>query len=268
MMKNLKFSIITVSYNSVNTIEETILSVLNQNYKNFEYIIIDGGSTDGTVDIIKKYSDRLAYWVSEPDKGMYDALAKGFERVTGDICAYINADDYYQKYTFEVLNEVFQNDKINWVTGINTIYNDKSQIVSVKIPYKYRRKFIQKGLYNDYNLPPIQQESTFWRSELLQTVNFKQFKSYKYAGDDYLWSCFAKKYELDIVMSVLSGFRKHSGQLSENANAYKDEIKLIVSKKAYFWDYALAFFDRIRSGFSVRLNKKIIKYNHKNKCWE
>lgn len=268
MMKNLKFSIITVSYNSVNTIEETILSVLNKNYKNFEYIIIDGGSTDGTVDIIKKYSDRLAYWVSEPDKGMYDALAKGFERVTGDICAYINADDFYQKYAFEVLNDVFQNGKVNWVTGINTIYNDKSQIVSVKIPYKYRKNFIVKGLYNGRNMPYIQQEATFWRSKLLKIVDFVKFRQFKYAGDYYLWSCFAKKYDLDIVMSVLSGFRKHSGQLSENANAYYDEMQSIVTQKAYFCDYALAFFDRIRSGFSVRLNKKIIKYNHKNKCWE
>ena len=239
MMRTLKISIITASYNSVKTIEETILSVLNQNYKNFEYIIIDGGSTDGTVDIIKKYSDRLTYWVSEPDNGMYDALAKGFKRITGDICAYINADDYYQKYAFEVLNEVFQNDKIHWVTGINTIYNDKSQ-----------------------------KESTFWRSELLKTVDFVKLRQCKYAGDYYLWNCFAKKYNLDIIMSVLSGFRKHSGQLSENANAYYEEMQSIVTKKAYFWDYALGFLDRIRSGFSVRLNKEIIKYNHKNKCWE
>ena len=76
-------SVVTVSYNAVSTIEQTILSVINQTYPNVEYIIIDGGSTDGTVDIIKKYADKIAYWVSEPDKGIYDAMNKGVVVATG-----------------------------------------------------------------------------------------------------------------------------------------------------------------------------------------
>ena len=77
MKNNPLISVVTVSYNAVLTIEQTILSVINQTYPHIEYIIIDGGSTDGTVDIIKKYANRIAYWVSEPDKGIYDAMNKG-----------------------------------------------------------------------------------------------------------------------------------------------------------------------------------------------
>ena len=89
-------SIITVSYNAVKTIEDTILSVINQTYPNIEYIIIDGGSTDGTLDIIKKYQDKITYWVSEPDKGIYDAMNKGIAKANGELIGIINADDWYE----------------------------------------------------------------------------------------------------------------------------------------------------------------------------
>ena len=84
-------SVVTVAYNAVATIEQTILSVINQTYPNIEYIIIDGGSTDGTVNIIKKYMDHIAYWVSEPDKGIYDAMNKGGIRATGTFIQFLNA---------------------------------------------------------------------------------------------------------------------------------------------------------------------------------
>lgn len=89
----MKISVVTVCYNAVQTLEKTMLSVLNQTYPDVEYIIIDGGSTDGTVDIIKKYADRLAYWVSEPDKGIYDAMNKGIRVATGDYLYFLGADD-------------------------------------------------------------------------------------------------------------------------------------------------------------------------------
>ena len=88
-------SVITVSYNAVLTIEQTILSVINQTYLNIEYIIIDGGSTDGTVNVIKKYADKIAYWVSESDKGIYDAMNKGIAYSHGEYCNFINAGDKF-----------------------------------------------------------------------------------------------------------------------------------------------------------------------------
>ncbi len=98
-------SIITVVYNGAEFIEQTIKSVIEQTYGNVEYIIIDGGSTDGTIDIIKKYEDKISYWVSEPDKGIYDAMNKGIKASRGDIIGFINADDYYVKDAFDVIKK-------------------------------------------------------------------------------------------------------------------------------------------------------------------
>ena len=117
-MPNPKISVVTVCYNAADTIEETILSVLNQTYDNVEYIIIDGGSTDGTIDIIKKYADHLAYWVSEPDKGIYDAMNKGIDAATGDYINFMNAGDLFP--TSSVISDCFSNAELNSVI----IYGD------------------------------------------------------------------------------------------------------------------------------------------------
>ena len=107
-MNKLKISIITVTWNSVAYLEEAIQSVISQDYDNFEYIIIDGGSTDGTVDIIRKYADRLAYWISEPDRGMYEAMNKGIAQASGDIIGMINSDDYYYPGALQAVAEAFE----------------------------------------------------------------------------------------------------------------------------------------------------------------
>ena len=126
MKKSLKISIITVCYNSVEYFEEAIESVLSQDYDNFEFIIIDGGSTDGTLDIIRKYEDRLVYWVSEPDNGLYDAMNKGIAKASGDVVGMINSDDYYLPGAFKKVAAAFENksldDNIFWG---DIMYGDK-----------------------------------------------------------------------------------------------------------------------------------------------
>ncbi len=127
-MKKIKISIITVSYNSSNTIEQTIKSVISQTYNNVEYIIIDGGSTDGTIDIIKRYESDISYWVSEKDYGIYDAMNKGVKKATGDIVAFLNSDDYYIDST--ALERVVacwnKYDKIDILAGRIAMYNQFS----------------------------------------------------------------------------------------------------------------------------------------------
>lgn len=122
-------SVITVSYNAVLTIEQTILSVINQTYLNIEYIIIDGGSTDGTVNVIKKYADKIAYWVSESDKGIYDAMNKGIAYSHGEYCNFINAGDKF--CSSSILKQVMDfNHVADIIVGQDLHVNEHNKIVS------------------------------------------------------------------------------------------------------------------------------------------
>ncbi len=116
-MTDMKVSIITVCYNAEKTLEKTIKSVIGQSYKNIEYIIIDGGSTDASVDIIKKYNKYISYWISEPDQGVYDAMNKGLLQTTGDIVGIINSDDWYANSTIESVVKCFSCQNVDIIHG-------------------------------------------------------------------------------------------------------------------------------------------------------
>lgn len=115
--KKLKISIITVVKNKVNTIERAIKSVINQNYSNFEYIIIDANSDDGTSEKIKKYNEKISTVIREDDRGIWDAMNKGLKYVNGDIIGFLNADDFYYENAFEIVNKYFNNNKIDFLFG-------------------------------------------------------------------------------------------------------------------------------------------------------
>jgi hypothetical protein len=130
-----KLSIVTPSYNQGEFIEETIRSVLLQNYPNLEYLIIDGGSTDNTLEILKCYAPWIHYWVSEPDQGQSDAINKGLQQTTGDIWAYMNSDDRYEPGTFHKVAAEFAADPaLRWVTGYAEYVNETGDFVEAMIP--------------------------------------------------------------------------------------------------------------------------------------
>lgn len=160
MTINTLISVITVSYNAVETIEKTILSVINQIYANVEYIIIDGGSTDGTVDVINKYSERIFYWISESDKGIYDAMNKGVAKANGDYLFFLGADDaLYSKFTFWKVSQYFKQKNIIYYGKVllvpsRKIYGEKMNLRKIclkNINHQaifYPRKVFEKYNYN------------------------------------------------------------------------------------------------------------------------
>src|SRR6185369_86427 len=147
-----RISIVTPSYNQGKYLEKTILSVLDQGYPNLEYIIIDGGSTDESVEIIKKYQDRLAYWVREPDRGQSHAINKGFERATGEIYGWLNSDDWYHPGALQAVVEAFAaNPEAGAVVGAGELLNEtgyslimESYEISVESLYDWVDKFFMQ----------------------------------------------------------------------------------------------------------------------------
>jgi glycosyltransferase involved in cell wall biosynthesis len=150
-------SIITIVYNGKNYLEQTIQSVLNQTYKNIEYIIIDGGSTDGTLDIIRKYDTQIAYWISEPDNGISDAFNKGIKCSKGEIIGIINADDWYKPEAVELsVKKLLENPDFGFSFGALELYKGNKYSHINKADEKYREVL-------KYNIPAINHPTLFVR---------------------------------------------------------------------------------------------------------
>jgi glycosyltransferase involved in cell wall biosynthesis len=220
-----RISIVTPTYNSESYLEETILSVITQDYPDLEYIIIDGGSTDGTIEIIKKYESHLTYWESSKDSGMYHAIHKGFQKSTGKIMAWINSDDKYLPNSFFVVNQIFcQFPNINWIQGQPLWYNRSGEISAIYNHSKWSKYKLWAGSYKW-----IQQESVFWCRDAWENSGGYIDISYKYAGDLELWFRFIKNNDLYNVTIPLSGFRSHPDQITKRFfSQYEEEAKKIV----------------------------------------
>ena len=174
-MLSTKISIITVVYNAAATIEQTILSVVKQDYSNIEYIIVDGGSTDGTLDIVKKYEEKSALWLSEPDYGIYDAMNKGLTYATGDYIYYLGADDCLLAPTSisQVVSFLQDNPEVDVLCASVMMVDSVYRIEKV-----YSSNFSEADVLSGYNTP---HQGMFVRREILQKYRFDT--SYHIAAD-------------------------------------------------------------------------------------
>lgn len=221
-MSNNKFSIITPVYNGAEYLEECILSIKNQLYRNYEHIIVDGGSTDGTLDILRKYEGAYPMrWISEKDNGMYDAICKGFRMADGDYCAWLNSDDIYFPWSLSVAAECLK--QVHWCTGLRGALDAQGRLYYVGAHAVYRQKWIARGYYGRL-FPFIQQESTFWTRDLWERSGGNDIASCKLAGDWKLWTLFARHEPLYTVTDLIGCFRCHEGQLSSDIGKYRAEI--------------------------------------------
>ncbi len=267
----MRISIVTVCYNSAGTIERTIKSVIGQNYDNVEYIVIDGGSTDGTVDIIKKYEQNISYWVSEEDGGIYDAMNKGIEHATGEIIAFLNSDDWYEE---NILGEIawrFREPKLQVLCG--DIYfhrNDKverSHISKGKIEqeirycmgYHHSAMFVRKLLFIQFGKFDTQYKIVADYDWLLRVydghVNImvvdKIFTNFSYGG-------ISSRYETqnqhlqERKKASISSLERNTELKEEEKQKWRKEIEVKCIEDGYSYKFALIL-DAILTGTDERM---------------
>jgi glycosyltransferase involved in cell wall biosynthesis len=197
-------SIVTPSYNQAPFLEFTIRSVLEQDYPNIEYILIDGGSTDGSVDIIHRYADRFAWWVSEKDRGQTDAINKGFARAKGDILAWLNSDDTYENNAVSEAVKFLQGQpKVGLVYGDANFIDENGRVIGRFPAAQTSYKRLRRGYVH------IPQQASFWRADLWRTVGPLD-PSFYFAMDYDLWVRLAAQASIQYVPQLWANFRLHT----------------------------------------------------------
>jgi glycosyltransferase involved in cell wall biosynthesis len=214
-MNNPLISIITVVYNAASTLEQTMLSVITQTYKNIEYIIIDGTSTDGTVDIIKKYEKYLAYWVSEPDKGIYDAMNKGLKYAQGDFVYFLNSGDI-----------LYKNDTLNkfalQMTDFDTVYYGNVYLSNIQKLYW--------GKFSTYKLAigNICHQSIFYPKSVYKIYRYNL--KYRVLADYHYNICIFRKVNFCYFNEIIAKYDNQGFSITEKDEVFKKDLKFLILK--------------------------------------
>ena len=232
-----KISIVMPCYNQVEFIEKSILSVLNQDYKNIELIIVDGGSNDGTIEIIKKYQDYISFWVSEKDKGQSDALNKGFKLASGEIYGWLNSDDIYLPNAFnKAIKALTKNNDKKIVFGDWLLLDKKDNV------FEYNHAFDFNLNHFKYEGFHLNAQSMFWRAEVHK--NFSGFDINLYNTMDYqmILEFGIKESQCSFlrISNALGGFRIYDGQKTSGINpSVLKEHKFLAKKYKYSDKYKI-----------------------------
>jgi glycosyltransferase involved in cell wall biosynthesis len=231
-----KISLVTPSFNQADFIEATIQSVLVQGYPNLEYIIIDGGSTDGSIEIIKKYEKHLHFWCSEPDAGQYDAINKGFAHSTGEIMAWLNSDDMYCPWALRTVASIMSElPQVVWLTSLSPgFWNWHGFCRGFGSMPGFSKAAFLDGCYLPHGtktaINTIQQESTFWRRSLWEKADGRISVEFKLAGDFELWSRFYSHADLYGTISPIGGIRSQANQKSRQVGQYLVEAETVLTR--------------------------------------
>lgn len=258
-----KISIITPSFNQGYFLEETIQSVIGQQYPNLEYIIIDGGSTDNSIDILKKYDNKLSYWISEPDKGQAHAINKGIEKSTGDILAWLNSDDLYMPGTLHKIskklninnNEIICGNCIHFENSKKGLISQGSDIMALK------------NRYDLTDIDYINQPSTFWSRKTWETTGVLN-EQFHYTFD---WEWYIKANELKanflFCEEAFALYRKHdnhkTGTGDEKRKEEIAEIYRIYNPNFFVYDLIRKSLNELHSNRAT-LIRRIYKIFGKN----
>ncbi|MBA4385008.1 MAG: glycosyltransferase [Anaerolinea sp.] len=227
-----KISVIIPTLNQVRFIEETIQSVLSQNYPNLEVIVCDGGSTDGTLDILKRYNDLLT-WTSETDRGQVDAINKGLRLATGVVVAYLNSDDIYTPNTLLTVGKYFTDHPDTQILTGKCLNMDENGVETRPLIKIYKNFWLKLGIDKwlmilDY----VSQPSTFWRTELIHSIGFFDGE-FRNAMDYDYWLRVTRHYKLKFINQYLAKFRIYPTSItSSNSKAQYNEEYMVASRYA------------------------------------
>ena len=201
-----------------------------QQAADLEYIVVDGGSTDGSRELIEAHSDKLHWWCSKPDGGQYAAINEGFGHSSGEIMGWLNASDLYFPYTLKTVERIFeQNPSIDWITAQSKVtINEIGDLAYFGTALGYSRRAFRAGLHSGAdNFGFIQQESCFWRRKLWNKIGGRIPDQCRFAADFHLWSLFFEHAPLAAVGAPLAAFRYHGDQRSTDTR-YFEEVSQVL----------------------------------------
>jgi glycosyltransferase involved in cell wall biosynthesis len=236
-----RISIIIPSYNQAEYLEETLCSVLDQDYSNIEVIVIDGGSTDGSLEIIKRYAPHLAYWVSEPDRGQTHAINKGLEKITGEVWSYLNSDDLLSPGCLHLIGEMFNDPEIWWIGGVSEIFDHSGTKGYVKPQTPdYKRDYITPWCRTHQYVFPCS-NVCFMRREMIERCGpFDENYHYGMDIEYYIRVVFNTGIGPHLIPDVLGRWRWHpESKTLKQGIAYgfrEDEVAMAIRYLPYLED--------------------------------